>query len=39
MRVASIRFQLFLDKFLTSSNTERGAAERFRELTGEPRLE
>lgn len=38
MRVSSIRFQFFLDKFLTSSNTERDAGRRFRELAGEPLL-
>ena len=38
MRVASIRFQFLLDKFLTSSNTKRDAAKRYSELTGEPRL-
>lgn len=38
MRVASIRFQFLLDKFLTSPNTERDADKTFRELAGEPRL-
>lgn len=38
MRLASIRFQFLLDKFLTSSNTKRDAGKRFRELTGAPRL-
>ena len=38
MRVTPIRFQIFLDKFLTSSNTKRDAADRVRELTGRPFL-
>lgn len=36
MRVASIRFQFLLDKFLTSPNTERDADKTFCELAGEP---